>query len=61
MDDIMLTTEVSELTRIPVTTLRWYRHKGIGPRSFTLGPKKVAYKRADVLAWLDAQYNGDAA
>lgn len=61
MDEILLTSEVSELTRIPVTTLRWYRHKGIGPRSFTLGPKKVAYLRRDVENWLAEQYKGPAA
>lgn len=53
---IMSTPEVSELTGVPETTLRWFRHQGTGPRWFKLGNRKVAYKRADVLAWIDDQY-----
>jgi hypothetical protein len=43
-----------ELLRVPVATLRWWRHKGIGPRSFKLG-RHVLYERSDLDAWIDAQ------
>jgi predicted DNA-binding transcriptional regulator AlpA len=56
--DILLMEEVSELTRIPLSTLRFYRHSHQGPKSFKLGGR-VCYKRGDVLAWIEAQYNGD--
>lgn len=46
---------VSEMTGIPVATLRFWRHKGTGPRSFKLGGR-VAYKVADVEAWIERQY-----
>jgi predicted DNA-binding transcriptional regulator AlpA len=61
VDRILNTVEVSEITRVPPTTLRWWRHQDIGPRSFRLGPRKVMYKESDVLAWLENQYNGDGA
>jgi len=57
VDTILNTTDVSELTRIPVATLRWYRHQGTGPKSFRLGPRKVFYKESDVIAWLEEQYD----
>jgi prophage regulatory protein len=60
-EKILNTFEVSEITRVPPTTLRWWRHQGIGPHSFRLGPRKVMYKESDVLAWLEAQYAGSGA
>jgi predicted DNA-binding transcriptional regulator AlpA len=61
--EILLMPEVSELTRVPMSTLRFYRHSGQGPRSFLLGGR-VAYKRSDVTAWVESQYatatGGDA-
>ena len=47
---------VSEMTGVKVATLAWYRHIGEGPKSFKLGARKVAYRKSDVQAWLDAQY-----
>jgi predicted DNA-binding transcriptional regulator AlpA len=55
MGEILLLEEASELSRIPVPTLRYYRHTGQGPRSFKLG-NRVAYKRADVEEWIEQQY-----
>lgn len=64
--DALLTGEgVEAMTGGAVTsrTLAWWRHKndGTGPRWFKLGPKKVVYKKSDVQAWLDAQYNATEA
>jgi predicted DNA-binding transcriptional regulator AlpA len=56
VNEILLIEEVSELTRLPLATLRFYRHRGDGPKSFKLG-NRVAYKRADVERWIEAQYN----
>jgi predicted DNA-binding transcriptional regulator AlpA len=61
VEKILNTFEVSEITRVPPTTLRWWRHQGIGPRSLRLGPRKVMYRESDVLAWIEDQYSGDAA
>jgi len=51
---ILTLPEVAELTRRPVATLRYWRHRGEGPRSYKLG-RAVVYDLADVLAWLDKQ------
>lgn len=47
--------QVSEWTGISENTLRFWRHKGIGPRSAKLG-RRVVYREADVRAWIDAQF-----
>jgi predicted DNA-binding transcriptional regulator AlpA len=54
---ILLMEEVSELTRIPLSTLRFYRHsgQGQGPKSFKLGGR-VCYKRSDVPDWMETRY-----
>lgn len=44
---------VSERTGIPINTLRYYRHKGIGPKSFKLGGRRVMYDESDVEAWIE--------
>lgn len=50
----LTTAEVSEATGIPNATLRYWRHCGTGPRSYTLGTS-VRYDAADVQGWLDQQ------
>ena len=53
--------EVSELTGIPEATLRFWKHRGIyGPPSAKLG-RRVVYREADVIAWVDAQFEVGAA
>lgn len=54
-DKLMTVAEVAELTRLPLSTIRWFRHAGKGPRSARLG-KRVVYKQSDVLAWIEAQF-----
>ena len=47
--------KVSELTHVPVATLRWYRSRKIGPKTFRLGGRVMA--REDyVEAWIQEQY-----
>jgi predicted DNA-binding transcriptional regulator AlpA len=60
-DEILTTEETAAMLKSPVATVRWWRHKGVGPKSFVLGSRKVRYRRSDVLAWLDEQYNKGAA
>ena len=56
LSEILLMEEVSELTRLPLATLRFYRHRGEGgPHSFRLG-NRVVYKRSDVLDWMESRY-----
>lgn len=54
----MTTEEVAAFVRSPTETVRYWRHVGKGPRSFKVG-RRVLYRRADVLAWLDERYAAD--
>lgn len=53
----MLTeADVVEMTGLPRGTLAYYRHAGIGPRSYKLG-RRVRYDETDVLDWIAHQKN----
>lgn len=52
---VLTLEEVSDRTRIPMTTLRFYRFEGRGPRLWKLGGRLVAYD-SDVEAWIEEQY-----
>lgn len=54
MDALRTITEVAEALRTPEATLRYWRHKGIGPPSFKIG-RRVVYREDDVAAWVEAQ------
>lgn len=55
MDRLLTTREVAALTPYATGTLRWMRHVGRGPKSFTLpGGRKVVYRESDVFAWIAA-------
>jgi predicted DNA-binding transcriptional regulator AlpA len=55
--EIMSPRQVSEYTSVPLGTLRYWRHCGFGPASFTLG-RRVVYRRAEVERWIAAQEAG---
>jgi excisionase family DNA binding protein len=55
---LLTTSEVAERLRKPPSTLRYYRHVGIGPRSARVG-RTVLYDEADVDAWVEAQFARD--
>jgi len=52
--EMLSTREAAALLGVPEATLRYWRYTNQGPRSFRVG-RPVRYRRADVLAWLDAQ------
>jgi DNA-binding transcriptional MerR regulator len=54
MDPLLTIEEVSERTRAPITTLRYWRQHGRGPAAFRVG-RRLVYRERDVTAWLDAQ------
>ena len=58
MPELMTTAEVAELLRTPAETVRYWRHVGIGPRSFKVG-RRVLYDRKDVEAFLEAARRGE--
>jgi hypothetical protein len=52
--EILNTAQVSDQTGVPIGTLRYWRHAGQGPASFTLG-RRVVYRKAEVERWISAQ------
>jgi excisionase family DNA binding protein len=44
-------SEVAELVRAPIETVRYWRHIGKGPKSFKVG-RRVLYAIEDVDAWI---------
>ena len=66
-DEILYLNEAAAFVRKPEGTMRYYRHLGIGPRSFRHG-RNVAYWKTDLILWLteesrqpDGRDNGDHA
>lgn len=53
-DDLLTIDEVSTLLRVPVATLRWWGHKGIGPDRFKIG-RRVMYRQSDIDKWVESQ------
>ena len=56
-DQLLTTEQAAEILNVPSATLRWWRHQQTGPRAFRLGARKIMYKRSDVIAWREEQYN----
>jgi excisionase family DNA binding protein len=53
-DRLMTMAEVSDLLRIPVSTLYGWRHRGEGPAGYRIG-RHVRYRRAEVEAWIETR------
>lgn len=52
--------EVAELIGVPEATLRFWRTDGgRGPKSAKIG-RRVVYREADVLAWIEEQFEKGA-
>jgi DNA-binding transcriptional MerR regulator len=58
--NLLTTTEVAAHLRASVGTLRYWRHRGIGPKGFRVG-RRVVYDAAEVARWLDDQKGGQNA
>jgi DNA-binding transcriptional MerR regulator len=56
IDRLLLQEEVANRVRRPIATLRFWRHKGIGPRSANVGGR-VLYRESDVEAWIEKQFD----
>ncbi|MGR6966287.1 helix-turn-helix domain-containing protein [Geodermatophilus sp. URMC 61] len=52
--ELLTVQEAAAVLRIPVTTLRYWRHLGVGPDGFRLG-RRVVYRRQDVDRWVTEQ------
>jgi excisionase family DNA binding protein len=54
--ELLTITEAADLLRAPVATLRYWRHRNIGPHSFRLG-RRVLYRREDLRTWIDGRHS----
>lgn len=57
-DPLLTMPEVASRTRVPLDTLRYWRHLGIGPESAKMG-RRVVYRASDVEAWIAAKFEAD--
>lgn len=46
------THDVADLLAVSPATVRYWRHRGTGPRGVNLG-RQVRYRRVDVEAWVE--------
>lgn len=62
MDRLLTIEEVAEVTRVSTNTLRYWRHKGKGPRGARMGGgKRLVYRESDVTRWVDEQFSKESA
>jgi predicted DNA-binding transcriptional regulator AlpA len=54
LPELMTRKELSEFTGLTIGTLARWAVETTGPKVTKLGGKAVRYRKADVLAWLDA-------
>ena len=54
MADYLTEAELAKLVRAQQETVRYWRHKGLGPPWFRVG-RRVLYDRSDVDSWLAEQ------
>jgi predicted DNA-binding transcriptional regulator AlpA len=59
MRKLLTTTEVADVLRRPVGTLRYWRHTGEGPRSVKIG-RAVMYDADEVAAWIERHFTEQA-
>ncbi len=59
-DELLTIGEVADIVRVPIATLRYWRHLGTGPRSFRVG-RGVRYWHHEVTTWLQNQSDGPTA
>ncbi|MCV7195395.1 helix-turn-helix transcriptional regulator [Mycobacterium angelicum] len=51
----LTTAEAAEYLHLPEATLRWWRHQGLGPKSYRLGGRRVFYDFSDLVQWSEEQ------
>lgn len=59
MDKLLKIEDVAEMTGVATNTLRYWRHRGVGPKSAKFG-RRIVYRESDVLAWIDEQFEASA-
>ena len=55
--DFLTLSEVADILRVPVNTLRWWRQQGTGPRYFKIG-RRLVTTVGDITTWVEEQKSG---
>ena len=55
--DFLTLSEVADILRVPVNTLRWWRQQGTGPRYFKIG-RRLVTTVGDLKTWVEEQKSG---
>lgn len=58
MPDLLTVPEVADMARTSPSTVRYWRHQGLGPAGFRLG-RKIVFRREDVERWLAERQAAD--
>ena len=53
-DQMFSIGEAADFLRVSIDTMRYWRHRGIGPASFKVG-RHVRYWRSELIRWLAEQ------
>ena len=56
MCELITIPELAATLGVPVQTVYQWRKTGYGPRSAKIG-RRVLYRQAEVMSWLDAQFD----
>jgi predicted DNA-binding transcriptional regulator AlpA len=59
-DELVRIDKLSARLDVNPTTLRRWRASGVGPAFIQLGPKIIAYREADIAAWIEQRRNTEA-
>lgn len=54
-DELVTTTELASWLRVSPAWVEIGRGKGYGPPYVRIGPRRIRYRRADVLRWLESR------
>lgn len=54
--ELMTLEEAALFLKKSPAQMRWMRHAGTGPKSAKVGGR-VMFRKADVIAWVDAQFD----
>ena len=52
-DDLFSTRDLADWLGVSTQFLEIGRSKGFGPRHVVVSPRRIRYRRSDILAWLD--------
>ncbi len=55
--DLLTLSEVADILRVPVNTLRWWLQQGTGPRYFKIG-RRLVTTVGDLKTWVEEQKSG---